>query len=550
MAGGQIVADTSAETAPHRGDVTTGDVASGALPRHLAATPPQRRGRRLAVLGVLAAVLLGGTLRAMWATNYLPFDYHWDELTNVGVGDTMADDVAIDPGFYNYPALIFLAQSAVLIPASVFGDYDADQRSLVDMQTQASAEVQEPGLMLALRWATGVLPGMVTIATAGAICWVATRRAWVATLAALIVAISAIDLRFGIFVTPDALTGMAASLAALGASCVTIRPSRRLYLLTGAAIGLAGAAKYNAGVIAIGLVAAHLIVHRRPWADRRLLVEAAVVAGLVFCVTNLGAVLNPGDFVHGVGSEANHYSTGHFGNQGSSPAFNAGWMWRAFGAALPLALCSLATTSDRIRRIAIVLLVQSVGYFAFISLFPVRFARNLLPITGTVAAAAALGVLALVQRAALRRTSGRALLPAVVGVGMAVVLLAVPVAASVEAMTDRSEDPWSEAQAWIDENVAPGSRVIVENRAPVLDEDRYDVRHKALLGSSPFANYVFAQIDYVVAVSETFEPFFDAPDEFPEETASYARLLSDECVVHEFSGAGQRIVIAAPTRDC
>jgi Dolichyl-phosphate-mannose-protein mannosyltransferase len=495
-------------------------------------------------------MVLGGILRALWADAYLPGDYHWDELTNVGVGVEMADDLSVDPGFYNYPALVFLAQSAVLIPATTFGDYDADKHPVVEMQTLASARVEETGLLRAMRWATGVIPGIVTVAAAGAIGWVATRRAWVATLAAVVAAISAIDLRFGIFVTPDALTGMASTLAALGAVCVTLRPSRRHYLLTGAAIGLAIAAKYNAAAVASGLVAAHLIVDRRPWSNRRLLIEAAAVAGAVFCITNIGAVLNPVEFVRGVGSEANHYSTGHFGNQGASPLFNAGWLWRAFGLAVPLALCSLLSTIERVRRIGVVLVVQSTVYFAFISLFPVRFARNLLPITGPLAAAAAIGAWVLLQRAVAGTAPRGRGVAATTGVVLTLALLAVPVGAAASAMSIRSEDPWSEAQAWIADNVPEGSRIVVENRAPVVDEERYDVFTTQLLGSYEFIIYPYTGVDYVVAVSETFEPYFDSPDRYPEETASYERLLSDRCVVQEFEGAGQRIVIAAPDLDC
>ena len=220
--------------------------------------------RRSAVVGVLLAMLLGGALRSAWAEAYLPWDYHWDEMTNVEHGETMLAERTIDPGFYNYPALIFAVQAAVLVPAEMATDYAPDDRTVLDRQTRASALVEQPGALRAMRWAAGVVPGMATIAAAGAIAWLASRRWWVSTLAAFIVAISAIDLRFGIYVTPDALTGAASTLAALGAASVAIRPSRRLYLLTGVAIGFAGAAKYNAVAVAIGLIAAHLVTHRRP----------------------------------------------------------------------------------------------------------------------------------------------------------------------------------------------------------------------------------------------------------------------------------------------
>jgi hypothetical protein len=539
VAGGQIASEVTLDTAPL-------PIVRRLVDRTTRGPEVTAKRKRLAVAGILTAVLLGGVLRSLWAGALLPYDYHWDELTNVEVGADMADDLALDPGFYNYPALVFLAQSAVLVPTAAFGSYDPDEQPLVERQTLASAQVNHPGLLTGLRWATGVVPGLVTIAAAGAIGWLATRRAWVATLSSLLVALSALDLRFGIFVTPDAMTGAAATLAALGAAAVTVRPTRRVYLLTGAMIGLAAAAKYNAVAVAVGLIVAHVLVARRSGVSRRLLLEAAVVAGAVFCITNIGAVIDPLEFVRGVGSEANHYSSGHFGNQGSSPAFNAEWMWRSFGLALPLAACSLATTSDRVRRIALVLLIQSGAYLVFISLFPVRFARNLLPVTGTVAAAAAIGAYALVQRAAATDRRRRVAAGAV----LAIAALAVPLTAARRATAELREDPWADAQTWIEANVPAGSKIIVENRAPVLDDGRYDVRAKELLGSTAFSTYVFTGVDYVVAVSETFDPFFDSPDTFPDETASYGRLLSDRCVVEEFEGAGQRILVAAPSPDC
>ena len=46
-----------------------------------------------------SALLRGGA-----AERYLPWQHHWDEITNVGVGQDMADELSVDPGFYDYPA--------------------------------------------------------------------------------------------------------------------------------------------------------------------------------------------------------------------------------------------------------------------------------------------------------------------------------------------------------------------------------------------------------------------------------------------------------------
>jgi hypothetical protein len=552
MAGAQVVSGGEVVTAADHRAAIQGDAAQRQQPATTSDT--MRRGRTLAIVLVGLAMILGGTLRAVWADAYLPWQHHWDESTNVGVGEDMAAELQVDPGFYNYPALVFLAQTAVLLPAGALGDFDPDDQPIMEGQALGSAYVNEPGLLTAMRWATGVLPGMATIAGAGCIAWFASRRWWVAALAATIVALSAIDLRFGVFVTPDALTGTAATLAALGAVAITAQPTRARYLLTGAAIGLAAGAKYNGIAVAIGLVAAHLIAHRRPLGASRRLLDAAAAAVVVFCVTNVGAVMHPAEFVRGVGSEANHYGTGHFGAEGTSPVFNAGWLWHAFGLALVLATCSLLSTSDRVKRAGIVLITQAVAYYVFISAFPVRFARNLLPITGPVSAAAALGVFALVQRLAAWNRDGsarpapRVVVPAAAAV-LVLALLAMPVRGAASAMATLDDDPWLDAQTWVAENAPAGSKIVVENRAPVIDEDRYDVVVKGLLGSTDFATYQQTDVDYVIGVSETFEPFFDSPDDFPDTTESYRKLLAPGCIVEEFEGAGQRIVIASP-RSC
>jgi hypothetical protein len=545
MPGGQIAVDAAPRTPAVSTDTGGPTARAPERPdRH------DRRSRRLAVAGVAVAMLLGGGLRAAWAGAYLPWQHHWDEITNVRVGETMADERQIDPGFYNYPALVFLAESAVLIPAEVFTGYEAGPGSVLEPQTVASARVAEPGVLRALRWATGVVPGVVMIAAAGAIAWTASRRWWAATCAALVAALSALDLRFGVVVTPDALTGMAAALAALGAVGVAHHPSRSRYLLTGAAIGLAAAAKYNGAAVAIGLVAAHVVAHGGILRERRRLVEGLAVALGVFCLANVGAVLHPVELVQGIGSEANHYSTGHFGDEGSSPVFNAGWLWRSFGPLLAFAPCSLLSTSDRARRAAVVLLAQSAGYYVFLSLFPVRFARNLLPITAPLAAAAALGLVALVQRgrALLARRPGGVPGAAawVLAAALPVVLLTGPTLAAVDAMRSLDEDPWSEAQAWVADNVPAGSKIVIEDRSPVLDDDRYEIVVRRALGNSAFSQYPLTGVDYVVAVSETFQPYLDAPDEYPDVTESYRQLLAPSCVVQEFEGAGQSIVIASP----
>lgn len=503
--------------------------------------------RRAAVAAVALVLVVCALLRAFAADAYLPWQHHWDENTNVAVGQEMSDELAIDPGFYDYPALVFVTQAMALVPAKIGGYDPAEDGEIFDVQSPGVAYTNHIGLLRAMRWTTGVLPQLVTTMVAALIAWVTTRRWYAAAGAAVLVALSAVDMRYGIYVTPDALSGMAATLASLGAVLVTREPTRRRYLWTGAAIGLAAAAKYNAATVAVVLVVAHVLTHRRPVADKRPLMEAAGAAIAVFAVVNLGGVLNPVGLVREIGSEGFHYSTGHFGSEGNSPVFHAEWLWRSFGLALPLAASSLLARSTAVRRAAIVLLSFIATYYVFLSLFPVRFARNLLPVSGTIAAAAAIGGVVCAQR--LMEVSGRRVLASISVVAILVAVLAVPINGTLNALADYGQDPWTEARVWIDENIPEGSTIAIEAWTPYIDTDRYELVTTNSLGrnEATLERYTRLGVDYFVTSEEMSQPFIDHPDESPTATRLYEQVFDEDCMLYEVDGAGHRFrVTQAP----
>jgi hypothetical protein len=514
------------------------DLVDDATSDGAAATPRQRRA---AIASVAVVVALCALLRGGAAERYLPWQHHWDEITNVGVGQEMSDELSVDPGFYDYPALIFLTQAVVLVPAKVAGYDPAEDGEVLDVQAPAVAHVDNVPLLRAMRWTTGVLPQLGTAVASALVAWVVCRRWYASAGAALLVTLSAVDMRYGIYVTPDAWSGLAATLAAFGAVMVTLDPTRKRYLWAGAAIGLAAAAKYNAATVAVTLVVAHFLAHRHPVAQRRPLLEAAGAAAVVFGLVNLGGVLNPVGLVREIGSEGFHYSTGHFGSEGNSPAFHAMWLWRSFGLALPLAACSLLSRSVPVRRAAIVLTSFIATYFAFLSLFPVRFARNLLPVSGTIAAAAAIGFVVLVQRIAARRPA----IGAAAGASLAVVVLLVPITGMSAAVDDFRDDPWTETREWLDANIEAGSTIAIEAWTPYVDTDRFEIVPRSYLAQdgAGLDEYEALGVDYFVTSEEMSQRFIDHPDESPSATRLYTEIFAEDCVLFDIEGAGQRFTV-------
>jgi hypothetical protein len=256
-------------------------------------------------------------------------------------------------------------------------------------------------------------------------------------------------------------------------------------------------------------------------------------------------VLNPVGLVREIGSEGFHYSTGHFGSQGNSPVFHAQWLWRSFGLALPMAAASLLARTVAVRRAAIVLLSFIASYYVFLSVFPVRFARNLLPVSGTIAAAAAIGVVVVCQHVA--EACPRRVVAAVSVVVVVGAVLAVPIAGTASALGDIREDPWSETRAWIHDNVPPGSTIAIEAWTPYVDTDRYDLVKTNALGRNTLERYEELGVDYFVASEAMSQPFIDHPDESPTATRLYAQIFDEDCILYEVNGADQTFtVIKAP----
>jgi hypothetical protein len=492
----------------------------------------------------------------------LPYVHHPDEITNVHVAENMVRQDDLNPHFFNYPGLMFYLEAAIMKPA--FGRADdtlpSDQNrqerptspdQVLASQTVANSLAVRPDLVVALRWAVGIVPALFAVAAAMAIGWRATRVSWVAGLAGLFVALSPLGLRYGTSITPDSLASATSGFAVLAAIWILERPQTANYALAGAAVGAAAAAKYNAALTVVALAVSHLFVAGLRPSRRTLVVAAALVGAIVaFVVLNPYTLLDPHGFVAGLRFERHHYQTGHPGNDGDAPIFYATWLFRWLGPILLLLPFALVAPSQVARRCVAVALSFSAAYVLFVSSFNVRFARNLLPVLAPLAAVAAIAVFSAVHQVTARWDLRGALTGrprwAVTGV-CAVTVLAWLTVGAERAFADATADPWAGAQAWMERNVPAGSHIAVETYGFYVDPERYTVMARPTLSPDDAAWYKANDVDLLVTSERVWMRFIDDPNIDPGQTAAYTNLLAKTCT--RFTSdepRGERLLILDP----
>lgn len=512
--------------------------------------PPARRRLTEAArarLVVLLAVAAAALLRAPVPPAALPFVHHPDEPHNIMVAEQMVDARTVRPGDFIYPAVMYDVSAAFLA---------LTDHQVIATQTPGNSKAVRPNLVVGLRWVVGVLPGLVTVAAAGALGWMGSRKWWVAGGAAAVVALSPLDVRFGPLVTPDAIAGAATALAVVGALWVLGRPTVGRYVLTGLAVGVAASTKYNAALSAAPLVVAHGLALGRQQAVRRawLLLLAAVVSVAVFLLINPYSVLDNDAFMHWLRFDSRHYRTGHPGSEGGALGYHLAWLWRGFGPTLLLAPLGVLARRRRVRQAAIVCLSFVVLYVGFISSFEVRFARNLLPVTAPLAGAIGLGALALVERTARWRNGpgGGRLAGSVgrhgqvAGALCCVAVLAWPALGARRSIEAVTADHWPAAQRWIDEHLPPRSHIAVGAYGVYVDPGRYRVTPLSSLIRHDIEWYRDHDIVLIVASEQHFHRLISQPSRYGAKAAAFRALLAETCVRYAVGPEDAQVLLLDP----
>jgi hypothetical protein len=318
----------------------------------------------------------------------------------------------------------------------------------------------------------------------------------------------------------------------------------RDYLLGGLFLGLAVGTKYNVGLGAIALLAAHLVRPRKAGEIRKFrshlpLVMAGIVSLLTFVAANPYSVLDYPAFLKGFTGQY-HWASDPFDTTDTSMVAT---ILRALSVGtspiiLVTSVLGLGLLAYRSPRQAILMSSFPLAYLAFFlfgsSLFYARFAMPLIPF---VALLSGYGVVSLAERLPSQswRIGGAVALPMLMALQPLVVDLK-------HDYLLRQEDTRLQLGRWIEENVPPGSKLAAEGYS-FLDTQgqrtgpkklEYSLDLPSSLRTHPLEFYVQEKFDYLIASSYVYGRYPLDPTAHQSAIDYYQRLGKTFTLVAEF----------------
>lgn len=529
-----------------------------------ALTAPRARASRFALAWpwlALAAIVLGGlVLRVATARISLPFVDHPDEPNPIDYVVQMLRSGDPNPHAFQKPSLYVYLLLAVLSAHYRLGLAAGAYSPLDQMLVTTHLYTTIPGFFL---WGR-MLTATIACATLIGVFLLGRRELSLGAglVAALFLALSPFHLRHSQFVTTDVASGWLVLLA-FGASLAVARAGRtRDYLAAGVFAGLAASAKYNAGVAALMVLAAHLLAARGLWLRRlHLLALAGLAAVLGFVAGTPYALLSWPEFQAGLLGQLRDYGQtahGDWVGAWNLPGYLAFFLDDGLGWAGCLALLAgLALLLRRQRAVALIWLSFALPYLLLHLAQQSHFARNMLPVTvlaslpigvAVVAAGELPGRLAGMgrrQRAATQAAEDEAATTKgerrsavrpwsfVTGIALALLMLGPALISWQHTRRLARGDTRVQALAWVAANVPPGVRVAAELRPlPDAGESRWaDARG---LLRHDLAWYRRQGYAYLIASSDSWKQW-DVPPAYP--------AFAGRPPVAEFGGATARSML-------
>ncbi len=497
------------------------------------------RRRIRANLPLLAVLAVGAGLR-LWGIDFgLPYTYAPDEAWHMSVPLRMLQTGDLNPHWLGYPHLAFYVHALAYGVYYLVGKGLGFFGSLADLTYGESIAVgvgklSVPSEFLLARGLTAVV-GSLSILV---VYLIGRRRSRaVGLIAAILFAVSPANVSNSHLIRLDTFAVLFILLAFLWIDRAYAEPNLRSYLLAGVGVGLAFSGKYNAVLIAVALVAAHLLNHGWRGLVRKEIYLAGLASVLTFALTNPFSVLDLHGFIQGLGM-AQSAQTTHAGMEGDTVRWYASFLWETEGVLVLLGLVGAARALMVRSKRDLVLLSFPLVYYAFINLFSVRNDRTVMLVIPFLDLLAAVLLVALYER--MRRAPRLAPRLALAGLAAIVAILVwQPMVNSVRANIALSKiDSRETARVWIDANLPPGSRVALESYSPYVDQDKFVVQgFQGIIDHSPDW-YVQNGFEFLVLSYGAYGRFYEDAARYPDQRELYDSFFSRFPEVKRFSDGG------------
>jgi 4-amino-4-deoxy-L-arabinose transferase-like glycosyltransferase len=416
--------------------------------------PPRRRvDPDVLVLGFIMLAALG--LR-LWSIDHgLPFAYNYDEDKHfVSIAIRVAEGDLNPHYFDNPPALTYLL-AAIFRVGIPYGTIGLAAGFLAD---------QGPGFLVGR-----LVVALLSVAALPVVYWAGRR--WfdrrAGLVAAALLATAFLPTFYAKQALNDTVTLLPLTIGLVACLAVAEGGRPRSWLLAGAAFGAATATKYTAGaaLITLLLAAAFRLRQDRPPAVARNLALALAVFGGIYLAINPYTLLDFGNFIGGVVSQAGAAGgiakLGH--DQVLAPLYYLSTLTWGFGWAALLAAAAGAVLSLRadLRR-GLLLAAFPVLLFCFLSLQARFFARWLLLAYPALALFAGYAVTRVADLPWLAQRARPAAIAVLTGVLAVQGILASTHVNQVLGQADTRQL----AEDWLAANVPSGTKVVIEPFTP------------------------------------------------------------------------------------
>jgi 4-amino-4-deoxy-L-arabinose transferase-like glycosyltransferase len=489
------------------------------------------RTSRLAV----AAVLVAAAVLRFWGLRRgIPYSVQVDEPEIVERAFNMMRHGSLNPhGFFDYPGLSLYIQFVVSCARFLAGAIGGRWTSL-DQATTGSFYLWGRAVIATFGVATVMLVYQIGMRWGG-------RHA---LLAAGLMAVLPLHVRYSHYVLTDTPLTFFVTLTFLLSLVAHERDTLRAFAWAGAAAGLAAATKYNGGIALImPLLACWMTVPARP---SRLAAAVAAISSCTaaFLIAAPYTVLDLPGFLNAFARLAGEYRVV---GQVAEPI----WMlylklllrnafgWPALllaGGGIALGIVRLVRGPGRVRWALAV--IFPLVYLWMIAGQRIVYARYLLPMVPplcVLAAAAVVSGVSLLRRYEIPRAPRTGLIAA-----LTLAALVPPMVKSIQWDRDLSKvSTVDQAYQWILQNVPRQSAIVLESRAVLLPPGEFQAHNVAQLTAKDYAQWREANVEYLVASSQIYGAYLDAPANFPREYAAYMRIF----------GQSRELVRFSPTKD-